>query len=223
MNYLLAVLTHGPDGDKRAAEAIERAHAALSPPPASIIVLWDGAPEYLDAAHIDSREGWPVALVELGQPASGFCGATADLWRTCSWRPEDYVFWLENDFEFERDVDLFAMGAVLGHPDNGDVCQMSLLRHPEQHELPTLVKDEWGRNLTGHQGEAFDWLEQTTYWTTNPSLIPIQVFREVAWPEGPYCEGKVAEIMRHRGFTFGVWGRGEPWVKHIGVRSGFGY
>jgi hypothetical protein len=29
--------------------------------------------------------------------------------------------------------------------------------------------------------------------------------------------------LRELGFDFAVWGSGEPWVEHVGVRTGFGY
>jgi hypothetical protein len=74
---------------------------------------------------------------------------------------------------------------------------------------------------------AIPWLEQRSYFTTNPSLMRRAFMAEQPFLDdgGPYCEGRYGIRLRDLGYTFGAWGSGEEWVAHMGVRdaSGTGY
>ena len=63
--------------------------------------------------------------------------------------------------------------------------------------------------------------------TTNPSLMRRQFMAENPWPAeyDQRCEGLFGIDLRERGYSFGAWGSGEPWVRHLGRRdrSGWGY
>ena len=167
-------------------------------------------------------------------PRQGFAGAVNHAWKIVSWMTEaDHLFHLEGDFTFNRDIDLVAMREVLW--DNPRLAQMALRRqawgaveaaaggvvemHPEQY---TDMSD----------GQR-NWLEHRLFYTTNPSLVSMQLV-QCGWPIMPKSEAAFTAHLLNRGtpqvsgdqVRFGYWGRrtDAPWVHHIGdERHGSGY
>lgn len=229
MDYRLIVLTHGD------CEPLDQTLHSFAenviPHPTSAFLVYDG-PHAFAASRLIGRKYPPElpfdgAIRSVGKQ-SGFCEATGHAWRlavTEEPRPE-YVFWLEHDFIFNRRVDLEALRWLLDY--DARIAQVSLMRgagNRVEEAAGGLVEsrpDDFTLCTIGTTGE--DYLEHRAYFTTNPSLMCRRFMAENPWMSYvDQCEGKFGLDLVQRGYQFAVWGNGEPWVTHIGERTGFGY
>lgn len=221
MRYRLIVLTH--DGDKTTPMLLDTLGSfeeMVTPKPTHRVLIEDGPRK-------EGIEEWHGSRI-WGNVPGGFCQACELGWMEAAHPGVDYVFWLEHDFLFRRPVDLREL--ALGLSQNPLVSQMSLMRQAvNEREIRAggvvgSLGGEGGfapRFVQGDRRSMF--LEQGIYWTTNPSLFPRKLAVEQPWPSGPNCEGKLTIQLRQEGYSFGVWGSGEPWVSHVGERTGHGY
>lgn len=179
----------------------------------------------------------PHGFYRVGEGNVGFTPSMAKLWRYLGSRKDrfDYVLLVEDDFLFERDVDLGDLMDVLaGRPH---LVQMALLReacYPAERERGGIL---------GHPESEFDhvsedgrdWLEHRRFFTLNPTLFRRSLTNET-WPPAPHavcapgCKHNSEAVFGRRLFrTDGrrraaFWGDGEAWVTHLGeVRAGSGY
>lgn len=172
---------------------------------------------------------------------SGFGGAIRRAWQFLGHSSTaDYVFHLEDDFTFNRPVNLDHLTEVMQAVP--ELAQMALRRQPwndaeraaggviEQHP------DSYVRQSTSAAAGGFHhWLRHDRFFTTNPCVyrrrVPPAVRGGVredvnTWPSGLESEGRYGIRLRQHGYSFGFWGVREqtPWVEHIGVeRIGNGY
>ncbi len=138
-----------------------------------------------------------------------------------------WVWFLEDDFTFERDVDLDAMRAVLD--TRPYLLQMALLRQPwfpgEVRAGGIVERDP--EQYTRHiQGEA-EWLEHRLWFTLNPNLFRRELC-SIGRPVGRRHEWNYSrKLCRGKSVQFGIWGDGcgdTPWCRHEGrQRVGTGY
>jgi hypothetical protein len=233
VDYTLAVLTHGRSGtlDQTLASFYDK----VRPAPARVLLHADGP--WMSAP----TSGRTFFVQTTGSP-QGFCKATGSLWKwivadALAREPDapEFVFWLEHDFVFLRPVDLSELADVLD--DDARLAQMQLMRTPVSPEeiaaggLYQMRQADYTKRLWEPLTAEYDpdrfrpWLEHRSYFTTNPSLLRTSFMAENRWPDDglPECEGRYGIDLVQRGFTYGVWGSGEPWVEHVGVRDGFGY
>lgn len=158
---------------------------------------------------------------------SGFGGAIRSAWSYFSTVPGlTYVFHLEDDFTFNRPVDLNAMRRILNARPY--LVQLALRRQPwndEERRAGGIVEqhpDDYEQQVDG-----FDvWLEHRRFFTTNPSLYRRSLL-DVGWPDTAQSEGMFThKLLADPDARFGFWGSrtsGE-WVHHIGSqRVGTGY
>jgi hypothetical protein len=147
-----------------------------------------------------------------------------------------WVFHLEDDFGFDRPVDLVELMAVMEHRHY--LVQMALVRQAwsiEERKAGGVVsahRDEYQRRQVAlyPRGESspprlVEWLEHRLFFTTNPSLYRRSLCAE-GWPEEPNSEGLFWHRYReaHPDAVCGYWGDSTPWVTHIGAtRNGTGY
>lgn len=157
----------------------------------------------------------------------GFGGAIRFMWRLLAQGTNPYVFHLEDDFLFNRDIDLDAMCKVLA--SNAHLAQLALRRQPwnaEEREAGGIVELR-PADYTERSG-AFGinrWLEHRNFFTTNPSLYRRSLCC-CGWPDDPYSEGKFGARLREDGYSFAFWGARDSgeWVEHVGrERVGTGY
>ena len=221
MRYVLAVLSHGEPDSPHVERTLRSFRANVTPDASSVIRFHD-------------------------TDRLGFCRATASLWGLAVEEAvavdADHVFWLEHDFVFRRPVELELLAAILKpNPDIGPVAQVSLMRNavnaveraagglfesrPGEYRPRRLRAQE---NPVHGQDEPF--LTHSSYFTTNPSLMTVRFMVEHPFAAGasrqPYdieCEGRYGQDLIRDGYQFAVMGHGEPWVEHIGVRTGEGY
>lgn len=222
--YRLAVLTHG-DGPCLE-ETLESFARHVTPLPTSVVMLRDGD----GWSHVPRwfREPYFAGQLWSGPPR-GFCEATRALWGLASgevYGDDEYVFWLEHDFRFERDVDLAAMASVL---DAHSLVQMSLMRQPVSPAeiraggVMQQKRYSYAEHRSGGERGPY-WIEHRHYFTTNPSLMRRDWMQAHPWPYyEAECEGRFGNDLKAEGALFGVWGSGERWVTHIGRRDGRGY
>lgn len=218
MHYRLVILTHYPG--ETLTESVESFERHVSPSPSDVSVVVDG-PEFAFAAQaIGDHLSDSYVMVFPGNQQRGFCEATQRAWREAIDQSHRYVFYLEHDFVLTQDVDLRDLAEVLDA--NQHIAQMALMRDAvnSQEILAGGLYESRRDEYEAHDG----WLEHRSYFTTNPSLMRRTFMVENPWPEYPdQCEGKFGIDLLAQGFTFGVWGDGQPWCKHVGARTGFGY
>ncbi len=222
MRYRLIVLTHGGDAQTpMLRDTLGSFEELVTPQPSEKWLIEDG-----------DRKGWEFPgfkRVSTGEEGPhGYCAACEVGWEIAAEPGVDFVYWLEYDFLHERPVNLMLLAWVL--LKHSEVAQMSLMRQ-EWNEVEVtaggVVKASPDRFIPkrtdGARGGRHSWLEQGIYWTTNPSLFRRGVAEEVEWPTEERCEGRMTIALRRRGYSFGVWGSGESWVRHVGERTGHGY
>jgi hypothetical protein len=135
----------------------------------------------------------------------------------------DYIFAVEDDFTYERDVDLVPMIAALKR--NPHLVQMALLRdpcYPDERETAAIG------NILGWPRPAFTfrdgWFEHRQFFTLNPSLFR-KSLTDRPWPAGKHSEtlfGKA--VLNDARARSAFWGDGSEYIRHIGeVRAGVGY
>lgn len=135
-----------------------------------------------------------------------------------------YVLWCEDDFLFERDVDLDAIRSVLdAHPY---LQQMALLRQPwfpGEIKAGGIIQRDPGSYRRVSDGEH-DWFDHRLWFTLNPNLFRRELCK-VKRPTGRRHEWNFSrQLCEDPEARFGIWGSGETWVRHIGEqRVGCGY
>lgn len=197
-----------------------------------------------DSGNVNTRNRlqrrYPDHEVIYGGARRGFGGAIHYAWEVLLGDGDsDYVFHLEDDFTFNRKLDIDQMAYVLdGHPN---VVQMALRRQSVGHEqaagsdvldnrgITAVEQVEAWEQCTEAQGmTGFEWLEHRLYFTTNPSLYRASLM-DRGWPAIPNSEGHFSiklfdEDPLNRSGYWGSWDKGREWVRHIGdVRNGTGY
>lgn len=161
---------------------------------------------------------------------AGFGGAIRNAWAyLCATADHDdaqFVFHLEDDFTFNRHVDLGGMMAVLrGRPD---LVQLALRRQPwnDAEIAAGGVVESNPDAYEEHRHGTLAWLEHRLFMTTNPSLYRRSLCWR-GWPDGADSEGRFAhELLADPAARFGYWGARDSgeWVTHIGTdRAGVGY
>jgi len=213
------------DGRSYIQQSIESLDAELLGP-ISRKVIHDDSGDELHRGWLAER--FPTWEIITTPGRSGFGGAYRSAWEWVAANvSERFVFSTEDDFTFNRPVDLEELAGVLDSQPN--LVQLALRRQPwndaeraaggivEQH--PEAYADVW--DACGHA-----WLEHRLFFTTNPSLIRTGLCA-AGWPDVPQSEG----IFSHRllcdsSARFGFWGARDSgeWVTHIGAeRAGTGY
>ena len=131
----------------------------------------------------------------------------------------DFVFAVEDDFTYDRPVDLADLVAAL-RSDPG-LVQVALLRdacYGDERELAAIG------NILGWPRPAFTfrpgWFEHRQFWTNNPSLFR-RSLTERPWPSGHHSETIFGRsLFADKALRSAFWGTGEPWITHIGAGAG---
>lgn len=183
-----------------------------------------GDPEY--KAWLDRTYG-ERGIGAVG-PANrlGFGGSMAAMWRYLARRCDsDYVFMVEDDFLFDRPVDLVPMIETL--QNNPHLAQIALLRGPSfpKEIAAGGIIEQYPERYTTVRQNGHSRVEHREYFTTNPCLFRRSLVAKVPWPDVPGSERVYTAILNQDAANrFAYWGDGTPWLTHIGeVRVGGGY
>jgi hypothetical protein len=186
------------------------------------VVYSDWSPAYqAELESIAAAFGYYVA----GEGRLGYTGSRRALWTYLSRRAKgDYVFATEDDFVYDRTIDLPALIDIL-RADPG-LAQVALLRdayYPKEREKGGILG--WPRDQfreVGTNGDAR--LEHRLFFTANPSLLRRSLTRN-PWPTGASSERLFGDrLLRDKATRFAFYGTGEAHVRHIGAtRAGTGY
>lgn len=213
-----------------------------APPRIALLILGDGRDALRTAtleslkAAVDPFHFATVVSVDDRRHDLGFCGAIQHGWERLRIdigpaHAFDYVLHVEEDWRFDRPIDLAAMAHLLDH--SVSIAQVALRRNavaPSEIKAGGLVElwpDEYlDKCLDGDERALeYPWLDHGLYFTTNPSLYRASLL-DRAWPNGPGCEEAFSRALIADGFRFAMWGsrRGGPWITHTGkTRTGTGY
>lgn len=214
------------DGRDHIYETIPSALAHLHGP-INRRVIYDDSGDALNRSRL--HDAFPTFVIAHSPEGRlGFGGAIRFMWRyLAAWGEQPFVFHLEDDFTFSRDVDLEAMASVL--EKNPHLVQMALRRQAwnDAERAAGGVVEVSPTDYVDCFDGANDWLEHNKFWTTNPSLYR-RVVCSQGWPEDPHSEGKMGAQLRAIStyVRFGYWGAraSGAWVEHIGrERVGLGY
>lgn len=163
----------------------------------------------------------------------GFGGAIASGWQRLRelGRDIDYVFHLEEDWRFDRPVDLDQLAGVLAC--DPPLAQIALRRgavNAYEQRAGGVVEcwpDEYAEAQCLVPPGRYVWyLRHGLYFTTNPCLYHRTLIERNDWPTTAGSERAFTEQLRERGRTFGLMGprAGGTWVTHTGtIRTGGGY
>jgi len=187
----------------------------LSGPVTQRVVYSDWGPTH--RAELDAIAAAHGAYVVGPTRHVGYTEAKRLCWAYISTKAKgEFVFSVEDDFTYDRDVDLVPMIETLRA--NPHLRQLALLRgpaFPREHEAggvlaslktpTTLVNDR-----------PFPYVEHRDHFTDNPSLFS-RTLVKTAWPTGPSSERRYSDLLlRDERAAFGYWGSGETWITHIG-------
>lgn len=219
-DVLIVVVTHGrTDCIKRAIPSIDdHVHGDIT---RRVISDDSGDPAY----RAWLTEEYPEWEVVGDGPNVGFGEHMRRIWHLTGAAQEQWVFLVEDDFTFTRDVDLSELATVLRH--HPYLVQMALRRQPW---FPCEIAA--GGVVEEHPGDYVDctdgvacWLEHRRFFTTNPALTSTRWIARHPWPDGNASEAEFGRRSLIGDARAGYWGqRGtDPWVIHDGPRTGVGY
>lgn len=140
----------------------------------------------------------------------------------------ELIFHLEDDFTFNRTVDLLDLAAVLAQRPH--VAQVALRRQPwnEREALAGGIVEQHPNAYTDERDDhGREWLEHRQFFTTNPTLYRRSLIDEHEWPEGRESEGRFSiHLLGDPDLRFAFYGARDSgeWVTHHGnTRAGTGY
>lgn len=196
-----------------------------------IIIDDSNDPDY--AFWLDTNYQHEVDYIEHHGKRLGFGGTIRDTWQNLDKisGTYDYIFHLEDDFIFNRPVNLDDLILIL--KKNPSMAQVSLLRQPwNQNEIDAGgVWQQWPdhfieESINGPNGKLH-YLNHKEWFSTNPSVYPKWV-ASLGWPEGSDSEGRFwdEKLLTRNLLSCSCFGSktDPPAVTHIGaVQVGTGY
>lgn len=230
MRYLLALLTM-KGRESEVEHTLETFERYVTPMPTAL------------HCHVDGATSLPRLLYggmpwegDVDPEPVGFCRSAHVVWEAALTHTDcDWVFWIEDDCEFVRPVNLGLLTHVMEAIP--EVVQMALpggggdeiYRHNPERMATMMGDDGSTRPLADDECSECDeapWFSHTGHWET-PCMFRRDLAEEFELPEGPRCERKLGFTLRAGipGALFGVWGGGAVWVRHEGDRlpAGTGY
>lgn len=228
---MIALLVFTDGRDELLAQTLASADDNLCGPITRRVIYDDTGSEDHRRSLFHAYPGCQVVWHQDGR--QGFGGAIRAAWAALdhpdTFRPADerFVFHLEDDFTFNRPVDLAAMATVLDRRPH--LAQLALRRQPwndEERGAGGIVEQHPDDFREVSDADGYVWLEHRRFFTTNPSLYR-RALCASSWPTGPNSEGRFThQLLQDHDLRFGYWGArdsGEA-VTHIGrERAGVGY
>lgn len=192
----------------------ERVHGTVR---SMTIVDDSGDPDH--GAWLENRFG-DRSLIVHHERNLGYREMMARTWsRIAHTEGAPYIFWSEDDFAFERDIDLDDLAVILEHDRH--LAQVVLLRaafYPRELEAGS-IPNEHPESYTQREVDGLPYLEHRRFFSCNPSLMRRSLFSAAPWPEtgaGSDSEALMGPRLKALGFRFAFAGKGEPWIRHTG-------
>lgn len=160
------------------------------------------------------------SFTHIGEgPRKGFGGAYSFAWKTLAAQSRaDFIFNLEDDFTFNREIPLQDMIRVL--EENPSVYQMALRRQAWSSEEKAAGGVIEKTPDAFHQQEG--WISHKMFFTTNPNLYRKSLIETHTYPDVKDSEGhfSLSLLASDPNTQFGYWGQktDTPWVQHIGTQ-----
>ena len=218
---MIALLVMTDGRDDLLMQTVASAAVMLQGPITHYVMHTDNGPDHRAELAI----AYPTFDV-IGGPRLGFGGAIDRAWRHVAHLPVRYVFHLEDDFTFNRTLDLRPMAhALYAHTY---LAQLALRRQPWNDDEAAAggIVEMWPDEYTDVEWEGEHWLEHRLFWTTNPSLLRVERCG-FGWPVVKHSERFYTErVLASPESRFAFWGARDSgeWVRHIGAaRAGSGY
>jgi hypothetical protein len=189
-------------------------------------VIYDDSGDPAYKAWLEQRFGGLGYYVVGPAGRLGYTGSMQALWRYLARRATtSYVLLAEDDFVYERPVELDDLAAILEAGPH--LRQVALLRRPyyqAELEAGSIIAQDPGAYEQRRDGERA-WLEHRLYFTANPSLFRRELTAAEPWPSGASSERRYTDqLNRDPRSRFAYLGTGEAWIRHIGARrAGAGY
>jgi hypothetical protein len=181
-----------------------------------LIINDSGDPRYHD--FLVNR--FPEFDVVSHEQRRGLAGAVQSAWSSVN--PEvDYVFHLEDDFLFNKSIDIAHMSFLLR--TNPQLVQMALVRasvNPPEEEVGGFVF----QHLEDYSQKE-DYFQHGRLFTLNPCLYPMSTVK-MGWPDhGGESEFTTKVHSIDKDYRFGFYGNiyDQPLVTHIGGRRSEGW
>ena len=181
-----------------------------------LIINDSGDPRY----HNFLVNRFPEFNVVSHEQRRGLAGAVQSAWSSVN--PEvDYVFHLEDDFLFNKSIDIAHMSFLLR--TNPQLVQMALVRasvNPPEEEVGGFVF----QHLEDYSQKE-DYFQHGRLFTLNPCLYPMSTVK-MGWPDhGGESEFTTKVHSIDKDYRFGFYGNiyDEPLVTHIGGRRSEGW
>jgi hypothetical protein len=201
--------------------SLESLNDRVTGPIVQRVVYSDWAGHAEELAAIAEEEGFYV----VGGGHHGYTGARRRLWAYLAKRARGtFIFAAEDDFTYDRDVDLAPMIETL--EARPELRQLALLRgpyYPRELEAGGVLQSlATPHELVNHRAHPF--VTHRDHFTANPSLFR-RSLTSVEWPNAASSERVFGDVvLRDPSARFAYWGAGEPWVSHVGaVRAGTSY
>lgn len=163
------------------------------------------------------RNNFPSFTLLWNHNRLGAGGAINAAWQQLRTYDIDYIFHLEDDFTFNREIPVNDMAKVL--EDNPHVYQMALRRQAWSSEEVKAggVIERWPENFVQQDG----WISHRMFFTNNPNIYRKSLIETRAYPNVKESEGhfSLSILNSDPKAQFGYWGQKTdlPWVEHIGV------
>lgn len=183
-----------------------------------------GDPDYV-AWLGETFPGWRVAA----HPRLGHGKAVAYAIAEAARMDVDWVFWSEDDIEYQRPVDVAAMVRVMdGEPDLKQMVVKRQAWFPSEVEAGGMIERFDPALFIEHSDNGSSWIEHRQFYSLNPHLVSRDLLKVIRWPAVGNSEHLFSRRLfsRSRVAKCGIWGAkaDPPWVMHVGAeRIGVGY
>lgn len=214
----------------------------------ALVVITDGRRQYVtqciesaqsnlkgDFSHLfiinDADDDAYAAFLEVQFPAftiihhderRGLGGAVRSAWETALVTGADYIFHLEDDFIFNRKINVDKMIRLLHCEPH--LAQVLLKRQPWNDEEIAAgnIIQAYPDEHTDHSCPSGNWVEHRRLFSFNPFIAPRHVLELALEKSADTLERGVTDALLAEGYSFGYFGKrdDEPRCHHIGdVRS----
>ena len=154
----------------------------------------------------------------------GMAGAVRDGWTRALDLGADYVFHVEEDFEFRSPVQLDSLQYILDRAPH--LAQVVLKRQPwneQEKQAGGIVEQEPDAYVEcGAMGRNVRWTEHRRIFSLNPCLIPRRTL-ELGWPDGNEAEFTQRCLDAEMLFAFYGGRFDPPVVHHVGYQRSGGW